>query len=93
MQMANQSCLVKPLPKWVMKRYAVLWDNFGAEAFSFDHANSALNIDREILSLVFSEMKKAGWISVDIDPQDSRKRIYRLIEPSIAMKCMSNGGD
>jgi len=28
--------------------------------------------------VIFSELRKAGWLISDLDPNDSRKRIYKL---------------
>jgi len=31
--------------------------------------------------MVLSELRKAGWLELMIDPQDARKRIYHLKTP------------
>lgn len=91
MQVTNVTIMVKPLPKWVMRRYSVLWSRFGINEFTFEQAHKALNIDKPILSLLLSEMKRAGWIKVSIDPRDSRKRLYELVELEKILKCMAKG--
>ena len=30
---------------------------------------------------MFNELKTAGWIDVNLDKQDSRKRVYNLLTP------------
>ncbi len=76
----------KLLPKWLLKRYLILWDilskNKATEKFGFDDAASILkgvwDDDRRTVALVLSELRKAGWLEVTLDPSDNRKRIYKL---------------
>lgn len=79
-----------PLPKWLMKRYAMLWQAFGEKEFQHSEACHALQNDREFVSLILSDLKKAQWLEVRINPQDSRKRVYRLISPEQAVEGMGN---
>jgi hypothetical protein len=71
------------LPKWIMKRYLILWKEFDTKEFEFGQALSVLQKmpkpdDRRIVGLFLSELRKAGWLEVNFDPVDTRKRIYRL---------------
>jgi len=70
------------LPKWLESRYKILWNAFGEEQFRMDDAinifKKNLDSDKEI-PVFISELKKSGWIEVELDPKDSRKRIYNLI--------------
>ena len=77
-----------PLPKWLMKRYSLLWQKFGDREFQHSEACRALQDDREFVSLILSDLKKAQWLEVRINPRDSRKRVYRLISPEEAVKGM-----
>ena len=38
-----------------------------------------------------SRLKKYGWLKLELDPEDSRKRLYKLKDPADAVKEMSNG--
>lgn len=74
---------VELLPKWVMRRYLVLWDNFKNKEFGFDEAlvilaNLPKPDDKKIAALFLSELRKAGWLDVKFDPNDARRRIYKL---------------
>jgi len=78
--------LSKPLPKWLMERYAILWKNFKSEEFDHDQAANILKEKKErLVSVILSELKKHGWLIVTLHPDDSRKRIYKLKNPEDAI--------
>jgi len=70
------------LPKWVENRYKVLWDKFKGSPFRVEEAEKVLEENRiesiEGINMLISELRKAGWLTVELDPKDSRKRNYRL---------------
>lgn len=70
------------LPKWLERRYSILWDSFSASSFRMEDAVEVLvekNKDKkEDIAVFISELRKAGWLKVEFDPQDSRKRLYTL---------------
>jgi hypothetical protein len=73
----------KLLPKWVMRRYLLLWKTLGDKEFEFEDALRILKKqlkpdDKRIVALFLSELKKAGWLDVKLNPLDGRKRIYSL---------------
>jgi type I restriction enzyme M protein len=35
-------------------------------------------VEKEEVAVVLSELRKAGWVKVELDPEDARKRIYKL---------------
>jgi DNA-binding MarR family transcriptional regulator len=78
----------KPLPKWIMYRYAKLWNSFNSEEFTFEQAYKILKIDKKVLSVLLSDLKKNGWIVVSLSQEDSRKRLYKLKPPEIAVQSM-----
>ena len=74
--------MVNPIPKWVWKRYALLWKKFEDKPFTFEQAKKELKfLDRNVISVMFNELKTAGWIVVSLDEEDSRKRVYTLVNP------------
>lgn len=74
--------MISPIPKWVWKRYALLWKKFEDRPFTFEQAHKELkHLDRNVVSAMFNELKKAGWISANLGEGDSRKRIYTLANP------------
>ena len=70
------------VPRWLERRYEILWRHLQTSSFRFEDAANILkeeNKDSEDQVNVFlSELRKRGWLSVEFDPADARKRIYRL---------------
>jgi len=80
---------VKPLPKWLMHRYSKLWNRFNNKEFSHEDAFKELKEkDENLVSVVLSQLRKHGWITIKLHPEDSRKRIYKLKSPENATKEM-----
>ena len=79
----------KELPNWIEKRYAMLWKGIADKQFDFDEAQKLLSSDKKaIVSIVLSEMRRAGWLTVETNNKDTRKRFYQLspINEYIRMK-------
>ena len=77
--------MTKPLPKWLTYRYSLLWKSFKNKEFAYDEAIKILKEKKErLVSVVLSELKKQGWLTIKLDPEDSRKRIYTLKSPEEA---------
>jgi len=74
--------MVKPLPKWVMQKYSELWVHFGEK--QFEHPEAA-DIIQENTSVLISHMRKNGWLTIQLHPEDSRKRVYKLKSPEQAI--------
>jgi len=79
--------MTQPLPKWIQTRYAVLWNKFKDKEFTFEQASKALD-DNKGINVFFSDLRKAGWITVSLDSKDTRKRLYKLKDPESALKEM-----
>jgi hypothetical protein len=80
--------MTEPLPKWIQTRYAELWKKFGEKEFTFEQATKVL--DKKGINVFFSDLRKAGWISVQLSEKDTRKRVYRLKKPEEAIKELNN---
>ena len=80
--------MTEPLPKWIQTRYAVLWNKFKNKEFNHKQACSLLKLEKEVISVLLSDLKKAGWLEVSLNSEDGRKRIYRLKNPEEALKEM-----
>ena len=63
---------------WVVRRYKVLWTAFGERKFTFEDAVKTLGEEEKFVSVFLSELKKLDWIEVELNQEDSRKRIYKL---------------
>lgn len=70
------------LPEWINKRYEILWQLFQSSPFRFDEAAEVLSKKiedaKDEVNVVLSELRKAGILTVEFDPTDARKRIYKL---------------
>jgi len=79
--------MTKPLPKWLTYRYSLLWKSFKNKEFDYDEAAQILKEQKErLVSVILSELKKHGWLTIKLDPEDSRKRIYTLKSPEESIK-------
>ena len=78
-----------PLPKWIMQRYSVLWVKFGLDNFTYADASACLNKD-SMLSIVLSGLRKNGWLGVQLNQNDARKRLYNLKSPNDAIREMAS---
>lgn len=80
---SNYMSNIELLPKWIMKRYLILWKELEDTEFDLDLAHRILlktskPDDKRVVALFLSELRKAGWLIVKFDPEDARKRIYKL---------------
>lgn len=71
-----------------MSAYAALWNKYGKKGFLHEEVYDLLNKKKEVISSLLYDLKKAGWLQVSLSPKDSRKRIYRLIDPEQAVHKM-----
>jgi len=83
--------MVEPLPKWLMQRYSLLWVKFKNKEFNHKQATQVLPDDERMVSVILSEMRKAGWIEVKLDSNDARKRVYKLKHPELVVKGIGEG--
>jgi hypothetical protein len=69
-----------------MERYSLLWKTFKEKEFEHDDASKILKEEKDgLVSVVLSELKKHGWLTIKLHPDDSRKRIYKLKNPEEAI--------
>jgi len=70
-----------------MQRYSTLWNKFEDREFNHDDAFKTLNKDK-MISIALSELRQSGWLEMKLDPNDARKRVYKLKSPEQAVKEM-----
>jgi len=76
-----------PLPKWEMRKYALLWNKFKDANFTNKEAQDLLKEkELHLLSVLFYDLSRMGWIEIERDKEDQRKKVYRLKEPNQAVK-------
>ena len=73
------------LPDWINKRYEILWQSFQSLPFRLEEAANELSKGineikdtKDEVVVILSELRKEGMLKVEFDPDDARKRIYRL---------------
>jgi type I restriction enzyme M protein len=70
------------IPKWLDKRYEILWKAFHASPFRLEDASAVLkeklDDSEEQINVVLSELRKEDMVKVEFDPTDARKRRYQL---------------
>lgn len=90
------------LPDWIEKRYNLLLAKFETKPFDLDQAYTVLKeeeqkignktekpifkLDRKQVPVFLSELKKAGWLKAELQPKDSRKRVYSLVSKQEIIK-------
>jgi len=79
----------EPLPKWMMKRYALLWQKNKEKQFTLKEAAETIKEDEKIMAVLLSRLIKHGWALVEFDPEDRRKRIYNLKKPENIIEVMN----
>jgi len=66
------------LQDWLERRRSALWKAFEEKPFTRLEAAAVLKDDEKSVNVVVSELRKAGWIDVQVDPTDARKKLYKL---------------
>jgi len=84
------------IPRWVKKRYNILWTAFRDNYFTREQAINLLeekqNDDDKNVAVIISELNQAGWLNMKLDPNDARKRLYRL-EDMLNLKSIIGNSD
>lgn len=78
--------MTQVLPKWEMRAYAMLWNKYSSKQFYHDDVAKLLKQKKEVVSTLLYDLRKAGWLEVGLSLEDTRKRIYRLKNPELAIK-------
>ncbi|MEE8167887.1 MAG: hypothetical protein V3T58_03320 [Candidatus Hydrothermarchaeales archaeon] len=78
----------------VFKKYCInrLWNKFKGKDFGYEEASKVLKEkDKNLVSVVLSQLRKHGWLIIKLHPKDSRKRIYKLKSPEKAIEELKVG--
>ena len=73
-----------------MLRYCKLWSTFGEKEFTHEQAARVLT-ENKSLSVILSAIRKAGWLTTQLDVNDARKRKYQLNPPETIVREMARG--
>jgi hypothetical protein len=70
------------LPPWQARAYARIYVEKKAKPFTFSEAGKILEIsDERRLAKTLARLKSYGYLLVTRDPTDSRKKLFRLLDP------------
>lgn len=71
--------MAEPIPKWLFLRYVKIWAEKKNDRFDYDEVRRLLNEkDDRTLSVILSDLRKSGWLEIALDPNNARKRTYKL---------------
>lgn len=74
--------MIEPLPKWLMKKYALLWKKFDSNFFTQKQVSELFKEkDFKLISAILSELNRSGWIKIKRNEEDARKKEYSLMNP------------
>src|SRR3972149_2434326 len=75
------------MQKRINQRYSFLRKSFKGKEFTLDEAADILLKEfkdpKDSVVTVLSDLKKENCLEVKLDPDDSRKRIYKLVDPHL----------
>lgn len=77
--------MTNTIPAWIQTRYALLWNKFKNKEFTFEQAGKVLK-DNGGINVFFSDLRKAEWLTVSLNEEDTRKRVYKLKSPEECFK-------
>lgn len=78
--------MTEPIPKWVMQRYSKLWNKYKDKEIPYSKIEETLKGDgRNTISVFLNELRKAGWVEIKLDNDDTRKRKYLLKQPELVV--------
>lgn len=77
--------MIKPLSSSLMVKYSILWSKTRGGEFTYGDVRRFIKGKDANINNVLSTLRKRGWLLTELDPEDSRRRIYRLKSPDEAV--------
>jgi len=80
------------LPRWIQRRYAVLYQEYHQDTFTFEDAKETIDVKSgsNVLSVFLCDLFRYGWLEIELDKRDRRKRVYQLKSPNQAFEEILN---
>ncbi len=78
--------MVSSLPRNLLEKFARLYAERGTSEFRFQEAEEILGETEKYVGQILPNLVKAGWLEKKVDPEDSRRKIYRIVEPNITLQ-------
>lgn len=67
------------LPRFLLKYLSQLYREFSFDEFNFQDGVKVLDLDVGYAGQVLSRLVEAGWVAKKRDPNDLRKKSYRIL--------------
>lgn len=78
--------MVSSLPRNLLEKFARLYAERGTSEFRFQEAEEILGETEKYVGQILPNLVKAGWLEKKVDPEDSRRKIYRIVDPNITLQ-------
>ena len=75
-------------PRWMIVKYSRLWEEKGDKPFNLEECAKVMKEEKAVTAVILSNFRKVGWLIVQFDPKDARKRIYQLVHPEKMVEMM-----
>jgi hypothetical protein len=78
------------MPPWLARAYARLYVAMGTSTFDYSEAASILELeDKRYIAIVLTKLRTYGHLTVRRDPVDSRRKLFRLVDPRSIVLAMA----
>ncbi|NLE26529.1 MarR family transcriptional regulator [Methanoculleus horonobensis] len=74
--------MVSSLPRNLLEKFARLYAERGTSEFRFQEAEEILGETEKYVGQILPNLVRAGWLEKKVDPEDSRRKIYRVVDPN-----------
>ncbi len=74
--------MVRSLPRNLLEKFARLYAEKGTSEFRFQEAEEILGETEKYVGQILPNLVRAGWLEKKVDPEDNRRKIYRIVDPN-----------
>ena len=74
--------MVSSLPRNLLEKFARLYAEKGTSEFRFQEAEEILGETEKYVGQILPNLVRAGWLEKKVDPEDNRRKIYRIVDPN-----------
>ena len=74
--------MVSSLPRNLLEKFARLYAERGTSEFRFQEAEEILGETEKYVGQILPNLVRAGWLEKKVDPEDNRRKIYRIVDPN-----------
>lgn len=72
---------IKLLPTWMFRRHLKIWREKRDSPTTFQECTRLLPDDKKVVAVFLSKLHKCGWVDIQKDPQDGRRKLYVFHDP------------